>query len=271
MKKLFFVLAFIVSLAAVGFSQEASFYTFFVNIVSEQFRYPLVGFVNIAQGNHNSPQIGLVNWNTKDFSGFQAGLINTTGGSLSGAQVGLVNVSEKRLRGFQLGLINSADSIEDGIPIGLISIVRNGGYHAIEYSFSEFHPVNIGIKLGVDKFYTTIIAAYNPIEGAALENFATGMGLGLIIPINTHLFINPELNYLFTPFGNITNSILSFVPYFGYNITKNISVLIAPSITWVHNFGEDDLIKPFFKIVSNDINERNSIAVGVRASLRVRF
>jgi hypothetical protein len=69
----------------------AAFYTLFVNIVPEQFRFPLIGFVNLAWGSHASPQIGFVNSNQKNLSGLQAGFINASGGDFQGLQAGFVN------------------------------------------------------------------------------------------------------------------------------------------------------------------------------------
>jgi hypothetical protein len=314
MKKLLLILVLVVSMAFTGFTQEINVYTFFVNIVNENFRFPLIGFVNIANGEHSLPQFGFINWNTRNFSTLQAGFINTVGCNMSGVQLGFVNTSVgdvnglqsgfinttkglsgaqigfintainggrgfqlgfvntsvQKLQGVQIGFINYADSIEDGIPIGFISIIRNGGYKAIEYSFSEFYPINIGLKLGVEKFYSTIIAAYNPIEGYSQESFATGLGFGSIIPINASFFINPELNWLNTT-GKNNRQILSFVPNFGFNVNKKISVTMGPSVTWSYNFSGDGLKEPFFSIFNYNINEKNSIVIGARASIRFGF
>jgi hypothetical protein len=314
MKKLIFALTLIVSMAGFGFSQEANLYTFFVNFVSEDFDLPLVGLLNIARGDHDKVQLGLVNWNTKDFLGVQASLMNTTGGNLSGTQLGLTNLSigeatglqggllnaaksvngvqlglvntTLKLKGFQFGLINYADSSEDGIPIGLLSIVRKGGYHAVEYSFSEFHPVTISLKLGVEKFYKNLQVAYDPSGKINADDFATGMGFGSILNINQSLFFNPELNYLntnlewdyddddehrrITTHDDDSQHILSFTPNIGYNINKNFSITAGPSVSWV--YGEDgDLENPMFAMYEYEINDEHNIVVGARISARFRF
>ena len=298
MKKLLLLLALILCIAITGFTQETNVYTFVVNIVNESFRFPLIGFVNMANGEHSLPQFGFINWNTRNFSTLQASFVNTVGGNMSGVQLGFintsvgdvnglqtgfintainggqglqlgfVNTSVQGLQGVQIGFINYADSIENGIPVGFLSIVRHGGYKAIEYSFSEFHPINIGLKLGVERFYTTIIAAYNPFEEVVRESFAMGIGLGSIIPINASFFINPELISLHS-FNN--KQTLSFVPNFGYNINQNISLTMGPSITWAYDFSDDEPLKPFFSISRHNINENNDIVIGARASIRFRF
>jgi hypothetical protein len=104
-----------------------------------------------------------------------------------------------------------------------------------------------------------------------LENFAAGWGFGSILPITASIFFNPEIICLTNSLVKDNRSLLSFVPYLGYNITKNFSVLAAPSLTWVHNNDVDELEKPFFKIVNYEINENDSLVVGARASVRVRF
>jgi hypothetical protein len=314
MKRMLFVPALVFAIAISGFSQEINVYSLIVNIVQDNFRFPLIGVANIAKGNHNNVQLGVINWNIKDFSTLQLGCINTVGGDLSGVQLGyintsvgnvngwqigcvnttksfngtqigiiniamnggqglqlgFVNTSVQRLQGVQIGVINYVDSIENGIPIGLISIVRNGGYKAVEYSFSEFHPLNIGLKLGVESFYTSIFASYNPFEENIQDSFATGLGFGSIIPVNSMFFINPELNGLNIIGGNSPLA-LSFVPNIGFNINHNLSLTIAPALTWVLYFTDNKLLAPFFSIFQHDINENNSIIIGTRASIRFRF
>jgi len=358
MKRAFFALAFIAGMASTGFADQATpvagrttVYSFFVNIVAEPFRFPLIGFFNLALGNHNLPQFGFVNTNTGDFTTIQAGFVNTVGGNFTGvqagyintsmgntfgaqfgfintsmgevrgaqfgfintsrgeviggqfgyintsmgdtfgAQFGFINTSMGRMRGtqfgfvnssvgalngMQLGFINFADSIEDGIPIGFISIVRNGGFRAVEYVFSEFFPVGVGLKLGVERFYTTIYVSYSTTGGDTWENyFATGFGIGSIIPIGESFFFNPELTS-FAPLlrrGEAQQQqLMSFVPLVGFNINRHFSVTAGPSVTWSWAEGDAGVPRePFFSIVSHDINDRHSIVVGARAGLRFRF
>jgi hypothetical protein len=151
MKKLVMVLVLLASMRGLNFAQQNStnLYTFFVNIVNEQFRFPLIGLVNIAEGSHSLPQVGFINWNQNDFETVQVGFINTVGGDMTGAQVGFINTAAGSVDGLQIGFINYADSIETGIPIGFLSIVRDGGYKAIELSASEISPFNANKGLGI--------------------------------------------------------------------------------------------------------------------------
>jgi len=313
----------------VVFSQGTNVYTFFVNFVNEDFKFPLIGFVNTAKGEHKGLQLGFVNTNTGNYSGLQAGFVNTIGGNLKGVQLGFVNTVAKethstqisfvntavqgirglqlgfvntaikeahgaqigfvntttqgirglqlgfvnvatgKLKGVQLGFVNYTDSIEKGIPIGFLSIVRRGGYYALEYSFSEFHPVTIGFKIGVEKFYTTIFLGYNPSRKFGWDSFSGGLGIGSCIPIKKSFFFNPELIHLSSLIDN--KRLTSFIPYFGYNFSKHFSITAGPSVTWNHNFDIRDLFEPLFSIANAKINDKHSIVVGARVGIRYRF
>jgi hypothetical protein len=210
--------------------------------------------------------------------GLQMGGINTSAGNTMGFQFGLVNTTVKNLTGFQLGLINYADSVEAGtgdsaiissIPIGLISIVRNGGYQAVEYSLSELYPVHVTIKLGVEKFYTSIIGAFNSIGGFDMDYFAAGLGMGSILPINSLFFFNPEVNFINT-FTDNRQLYTSLLPFFGCRIGRHLSFTLGPSVTWAHD-NDGALQKPFFKIYEYTINANNSIVIGARAGIQLRL
>jgi len=282
-------------------------YTFFFNVVHEPFYFPLFGFINIANGNHNNFQAGYINWNTGNFKGFQAGFVNTVGGNFSGfqagfvntnigqtngfqsgfvntsidemegIQIGFVNVAIKPVKGIQIGFVNYADRI-DGIPIGFISIVRNGGYTAVEYSFTESHTYNVAFKIGVEKFYTNIIFAYNHTSEFSYNNFASGFGFGSIFPvIKNILYINTEINSLSSSltFNEDNLNYNSFGLYLGVNIGK-LSIAAGPSLTWINkNWWENK--EPLgerptsFSFYSYDINEYNRIIIGGRIAARLRF
>jgi len=285
-------------------------YTFFFNIVYEPFYLPLFGFINIAIGDHKNFQAGFVNRNTGNLSGFQAGYVNTVAGNFSGFQTGFVNVNAgetngiqagfvntsdkdmkglqfgfvnvaaQNIKGVQFGFINYADSI-DGLPVGFISVVQKGGYMAIEYSFSEFHTYNAAFKIGIEKFYTSILFAYNQKDEFSWDNIATGFGFGTIIPvIGKFLYINPEINSLSSfriddKTGNNIN-INSLVLYLGINIWK-LSIAAGPSVTWLFSSNmfvegaQGNLPAPNFSFYTNDINDYNHIVVGGRIAARLRF
>jgi len=330
MKKIVIVLVFSL-LSMASFSQETNAYAFFVNVVNDNFKFPLVGFVNVAKGNHKGLQLGFVNWNARNFAGSQVGYVNTIGNNLNGVQcgfvnttiqqmegaqvgfvntamqdatgaqvgfvntalqsisraqigfvntamkkapetqVGFVNIANRKENGLQLGFVNYADTIGDGIPIGFLSFVRRGGYKAIEYSFSEFFPVTVGFKTGVEKFYTSIYLAYNPSAGSTKSMFANGIGFGSIIPLKNAFFFNPEVHSMNTIEIKNNRQLTSFVPYFGYNFNYHFSITAGPSVVWSASFDKGVLLKPVFNIANFEIDDKNSIFVGARVNVRCRF
>ncbi|MDR2148383.1 MAG: hypothetical protein LBE91_18225, partial [Tannerella sp.] len=217
-------------------------------------------------------QLGFVNTATKETRGAQIGFVNTTIRGMDGLQLGFVNVAKQKLKGVQLSFVNYTDSVEKGVPIGFLSFVRRGGYQAVEYSFTEFYPVTVGFKTGVEKFYTSIFLAYNPSRDFAWNTVATGIGIGSVISLKNSFFFNPELTFL-TPLGkNAENrQLTSFVPFFGYNINKHFSIVAGPSVTWNSKNDNDDLQKPIFRIADFEISDDHHIVVGARGGIRYRF
>jgi len=290
---------------------NTALYSFFLNIAPNNYKLPLIGFVNIARGNYSGVQIGFVNWNHENFSGVQVGFVNTVGGnfsgvqaafvntvagetkgaqfgfvntaakSITGPQIGFVNVAAQNIKGVQLGFINYADSIESGVPIGFISIVRKGGYYALEYSFSEFFTYNAGFKIGVDRFYTTLFVSYNQTNEASWNNFAIGLGIGSLLPVGKIFFFNPEFISLSSPrvaendlalgFYNSGNrNLQTLVAYFGANLGK-LSFALGPSVTIIQTNGDASQPDPLFSLYNYDINPRNRLVVGARAAVRWRL
>jgi len=251
----------------------------FINTIGGELRGVQGGFINTAIDSADGIQGGFIN-TTGSFNGLQGGFVNVATKGGQGLQAGFVNVSLQKLRGVQLGFVNYTDSIESGIPIGFISIVRQGGYMAVEYSFSEFYPVNLGFKIGIEKFYTTLSvalsASYNTVHGPTLNDLAIGLGIGSIIPINDKFFFNPELSQL-SPISFVgSRQTLSLVPFFGYKIGKHFSVTAGPSVTWLRVYGDGAPPKPLFKIAEYTFTddpdrEKNSIVVGARAAVRFIF
>jgi hypothetical protein len=102
-----------------------------------------------------------------------------------------------------------------------------------------------------------------------------------MLSINGSFFFNPEVHgsvALWWGDGTLdengesmsSTTLLTFVPYFGYNITRNFSVAAGPSVTWVHADNRR-FPEPLFSILTREINERNNITLGARASVRYRF
>jgi hypothetical protein len=290
MKRKVLAILFIVSSSVL---HAQSLYTFILNWVSEDFKFPLVGVANIANGNHSTVEIGALNINTGGFfglqtgaaninvgniSGPQIGAANINGGNANGAQIGAANINGGDVNGVQIGVLNYANKInglqigvlniiKDGnnaVPIGLLAIVLSNGYYAFEANLSDTSPANFAFKIGVKKLYTNIMGSYN------LDSNKTsiGGGLGTIIDINERLFFNLEINSLtsYDSVGNVYSSAVE--PALGYNFNTHFSLIAGPVIKWQY---EEREVKPLFRITEFEIDNNSKIIIGAKAALRFRI
>ena len=276
--------------------REYVFYSFFVNVVPDGFNLPLIGFVNIAKGNYSGVEIGFVNANGKDLNGAQIGFVNTVIGKTNGSQVGFVNTSvdsvqsaqigfvnlvgqqmdggqvgfvnaTKSLRGIQLGFVNYADTLESGVPIGFISIVRKGGYQALELSLNELYPYNVSFKTGVTHLYSSIEGSFNPNFD---NRFAFGLGLGSIIPLSSSLYFNPEVISQ-SNFSSDNEQTLRLSASVAYDITPKLQVLGGPDITWQYNIEDGNLNDPYFSFHTKNQSGNNRLIFGAKVAVRYNF
>lgn len=277
-------------------NRDLVFYSFFLNIVPDGFNLPLVGFVNNAMGSHEGVQVGFVNTNFKNFEGIQVGFVNsilahtkgvqvgfvnTSLSSLTGIQVGFVNFTKSasnspqvgfvntasKLDGLQLGFVNYVDSLEKGIPLGFVSIVRKGGYRAIELSTSEMYYANLSFKIGVKPLYTFVTASYG---GTSSRLFEYGFGVGSLIHINNNWFFNPEIKSASSP-QKFNTHYLSFSPKIGYSFIKPMYITIGPSILWNYNEKTHPMTDPTYSLWDNRINENHRLIIGLRLALGISF
>jgi hypothetical protein len=114
-------------------------------------------------------QLAGANW-AESVRGGQAGLFNVAG-EATGIQLGAVNVA-KRMTGFQFGLVNVADEAS-GAPFGLVSVIRDGQLH-LEVFGSDLQPVNVALKSGSQRFFTTLM-----VGGGRTGHFLYGFGAGV--------------------------------------------------------------------------------------------
>jgi len=244
----------------------------FVNTVGGDMTGLQWGFVNTSAGAFHGFQVGFVNTVAQgNMQGLQLGFINTAPNGFDGAQVGFVNVA-RRINGVQFGFINYGDSIENGIPIGFLSYVRKGGFRAVELSVNELAYMNFAFKTGVERFYTSLNVSWNPETDWGYSLLA-GIGFGTHIPINNKFFLNPELTTMSNMgIGNTHLQYYSFAPNFGFRITHNFSVLIAPAITWVHSGNTDgEVSETFFALYNHEINSNNNLLIGGRLAIRFQW
>ena len=149
--------------------------------------YQVAGFANIAKKGTNRVQAaGFLNV-SENIGGVQAAGFSNVARDVEGAQIsGFINVA-RNVKGTQIaGFINICDSIE-GIPIGFINIVRKNGYRNFEISTSEWSPVQITYRMGVEKFYN--IYTLSKLAGG-WDRFAFGFGVGH----NHSIFDKTDLN-----------------------------------------------------------------------------
>ena len=288
-------------------------YSFFFNVVHDDFRFPLIGFVNTAIGSHQGLQAGFINTTLLDFkgaqlgfinstfnnsTGLQAGFVNTTFHELNGlqvgfvnaagtgiqngsqigfvntthkdtkgAQIGFVNVTGRNMRGSQIGFLNYADTIT-GIPIGFLSIVKKGGYRAIEVSVNEWYPVNLSFKIGVPKLYSFVQGGYN---GDFEKRFFLGGGFGSLLPVGKKTYFNPEISSVHPVYKNNLTQISSFVGYFRCKLSPNMQIAAGPSVVHVYTGSDKFSYQPIYSIVNYRIDYKNQLVVSARAALSVNF
>ena len=277
--------------------REYVLYSGFVNVVPDNFNFPLLGFVNVAKGRFNGAEIGFVNLNVKDLNGAQIGFVNTNLANTSGAQIGYVNTSleetdgiqigfvntslkrtdgiqlgfvntTKSMKGVQLGFVNFADTLESGVPIGFISFVRRGGYQSLEVSINEMYPYNVSFKTGIRKLYSVFEGSFNPQLDT---RFALGAGLGALFPIAERLYINPEVISKSSLGSGNNDQIVNLVVQLNYDITEKLQVSGGPSLTWQYKFGQGELNEPLFSLFTNELNNDNQLVLGAKLGIRYNF
>jgi len=242
----------------------------FVNTTSGNQKGLQAGFVNSNLKNHVGAQAGFVNTTIGSFKGLQAGFVNTVIKETEGVQMSFVNVARKGIKGFQLGFINLADTVSDGVPIGFISVVRRGGFRALELSSDGFYPVNLAFKIGVPKFYTFFMGSYcEQYE----QPFAVGIGAGTLIPRGDKIIINPEIRSL-TPLDNsvVFSNMSSLDLNVRYRIVEGLQVAAGPTIGWVTHSNQVDIYKkPFFSFLNREVDSNKRIIVGARLAISYSF
>ncbi|MDR2747917.1 MAG: hypothetical protein LBB77_10795 [Treponema sp.] len=142
-----------------------------------------------------------------------------------------------------------------------------GGYKALELSVTETMPAVLSFKIGIKKFYTSLNAAYRSSRVAIYNQIFIGFGIGSVIDINEVFFFNPELVFV-NGIGSGFQSYLSFIPFFGYNMTPSMGILLGPSLVWNH--GQSDRTA-FVNLMGYEFDDNNILFFGGRIALRIQW
>ena len=221
------------------------------------------GVVNVSGSGHGA-HAGVANISFNGFSGLQTGVLNFSGGDTYGIQAGVVNFADT-MTGAQIGLINIVTNGENTVPIGLLPIVLQNGYYALELSIKDLYPVNVSVKMGVKKLYTSIGFSYD----FNTNMFYVGGGMGTIIDMDERLFFNVELNS-HTAINHNGYLLTSAEPALGFNLTSNLSLIAGPLIEYEY-IKDGSNNSRFFKLAAFDIDESSAIVIGAKAALRFRL
>jgi len=215
----------------------------FINVASKVEGIQGSGFANIAKDVTGVQGAGFIN-TSRDLKGVQGSGFANFARDVEGVQAsGFINIAHK-VKGLQAsGFINICDSI-DGIPVGFISIVKKNGYRNFEISTSEWSPVQLTYRMGIEKFYN--VYTLSKLTGG-WDRYALGFGFGH----NRNLFNKTDLNielvhhqefllrksiYAFS--AERENSISQLKIGVRRNIFKNIWVNAGPTfnLAWAYNF-----------------------------------
>lgn len=147
----------------------------------------MAGFANVSFKGTSIAQLSGFGNVAQDVKGVQGSGFFNVARDIQGVQgAGFINVA-RNVRGVQAsGFINICDSI-DGIPVGVISIVLKNGYRNFEVSTSEWSPVQLTYRMGVEKFYN--IYSLSKLDGT-WDRYALGFGVGH----NRQIFKKTDLN-----------------------------------------------------------------------------
>ncbi|HPR33158.1 MAG TPA: hypothetical protein PLK12_13745 [Prolixibacteraceae bacterium] len=238
----------------------------FANITLKGENYAqLAGFMNIGDDVKGIQGAGFMNL-ADDVKGVQgAGFMNIAD-EVEGVQAaGFMNISHKAKGVLAAGFINICDSL-DGIPLGFINIIKNNGYYSFEVASTDWAPVQLNYRMGMEKFYN--IYSVSKLSGP-WERLAFGFGLGHTRDLFNKTKLNIELvhhqEFLLQPsrflfYNERYNSVTQLKAGIKQNLFKNIYLNVGPTL----NFGNSyefasstysytgSIIEPYWKVPSNN-------------------
>lgn len=199
------------------------------NVKANAGGFQLAGVLNLTAKKMNGTQAaGVINLVRNDFDGFQlAGIGNISVKQVKGVQIAGIFNYAKKMDGFQFGLFNVADT-SSGYSLGLINFIKNG-YHKISLYTNEITDINISLKTGNAKLYTTLFAGLN-LSSQEKVNTA-GLGIGHDFILNQRLAIGLEISgqYLYLGNWNADNFLNRVQSNIQFQIFKGLTVFGGPT------------------------------------------
>jgi hypothetical protein len=236
------------------------------------------GVFNINTGDTSGVQLaGVFNASNGDTRGLQASTANLAFQDFRGLQIGVLNYSQK-LTGVQLGVVNITEDAEAGVPIGLINIVK-GGHYELEMTAGDVIYMNLGYKMGVEKFYTVIKAGISSFNNSPV--YAAGIGFGGALRIGEKHKINIDASTNSIVYDNElpiskTNLLNKIDLNYKFEFLPNLSLLIGPSVNiyvteQVVNGSHNTLNVPYTLYSAESSGANTSIWIGANAGVSYRF
>ena len=273
--------------------RQVGLYSFFVNVVPDDFRFPLVGFINTAIGSHKGLQAGFVNTTLVDFDGAQIGFVNSAFNDNDGLQAGFANATINKSNGVQAGFANIAGSL-DGWQVGFANMVRKetngaqigfanltgGRVNGVQIGFINYADTVAGAPIGLISIvrkggYRAVEVSVNewyPVNlsfkigvpkfytfvqwsyNSGFENqFAVGYGVGSLLPLSKKIYFNPEASSI-DPIGiNYHMQIQSLVGNISYKLSPHMQIAAGPSISHIYTENENNLYNPRYYFLNTSV------------------
>ena len=204
----------------------------FFNISGDITGGQAAGFVNRAKNVLGGQAAGFVNLAGDVQGGQAAGFVNLAEDVEGGQAAGFINVA-RNVKGFQIaGFINICDSI-DGVPIAVVSIVRKNGYRKIEISSDETFYLNTSLKMGVEKFYTSITLGMRTNHAKNYYSYGFGAGTNIVFDPKKSLSIEYQMQQLFDfefESGSYDHELNRLKALFNYHYSKKLCLFAGPTI-----------------------------------------
>lgn len=250
--------------------------------------FQAAGFANVVLKGESKTQVaGFANI-ASEIKGVQAAGFANVATDVDGVQAsGFINVA-RNIKGIQLaGFINICDSI-DGVPISFISFVRKNGYRSFEFSTSEWAPMQVTYRMGVDKFYNIYTLSKLP---KSWDGYAFGFGFGHRINLSNNSILGLEVtNHQAFTFSGVNrwsntynnNQLLQFKPVFNKCLGNGICMNFGPTLNYSYSFKNYNgtlpsagSIQPFWKIKrttsSDNYQSRSKVWVGFTAGISMNI